>query len=517
MTRWQRFRLIFEVVELRLRFVALMAVTGWVFASWDTLWNRYDKWMRPPADTHMAISAVEYYCPMHPQVVQVEPGGCPICGMPLARRKKGEPAKLAEGTLSRIALTPDRASQAGIETVEVTYAPMIERITTVGNVGFDERRLATIVSKAAGKSRVEKLHVNFTGRAVRAGEPLVELYSPELHQAIQELLTASRRAELDANRPATSAGRSLMGDRRELVRLSAEKLRRWGLSQAQIDEILRNGRGESTIPILAPIGGTVVKKNVVEGQEVPEGFPMFEIADLGRVWIQGRVYEHQMGLVREGEAVEAAVEAYPGRMFRGTLDFIQPTLDPETRTVAVRFDVENPGLALRPGMFATVTLKAPVSDRPDFPSRMAGTSPRSREHRNNLTVDEQKNCPVTRAKLGSMGEPVPVEVQGRKIWTCCAACAPKIKSRPATYLSRLEPPPRDEVLSVPESAVIDTGRRKIVYIETEPGIYEGREVVLGPRIGDRFPVLEGLSPGEKVAARGAFLIDAESRLLGRAE
>jgi membrane fusion protein, copper/silver efflux system len=111
-----------------------------------------------------------------------------------------------------------------------------------------------------------------------------------------------------------------------------------------------------------------------------------------------------------------------------------------------------------------------------------------------------------------MGDPVPVEVEGRRIWTCCAACPPKLKAQPARYLARLDPPPQGEVLSVPESAVIDTGNRKVVYVEVEAGVFEGREVVLGARIGDRFPVLEGLSPGEKVAAKGAFLIDAESRL-----
>ena len=111
-----------------------------------------------------------------------------------------------------------------------------------------------------------------------------------------------------------------------------------------------------------------------------------------------------------------------------------------------------------------------------------------------------------------MGAPVLVEVEGRKVWTCCAACPPKLKASPARYLARLEPPPRDGVLSVPESAVIDTGTRTVVYIEAEPGVFEGRAVVLGPRIGDRFPVLEGVAPGDKVAADGAFLIDAESRI-----
>jgi Cu(I)/Ag(I) efflux system membrane fusion protein len=111
-----------------------------------------------------------------------------------------------------------------------------------------------------------------------------------------------------------------------------------------------------------------------------------------------------------------------------------------------------------------------------------------------------------------MGDPISTDVEGRKVWTCCGACPPKLKAQPAKYLSRLAPAPRDQVLSVSESSVIDTGTRKVVYVEAEPGVFEGRVVVLGQRIGDRFPVLEGLALGEKVAAAGTFLIDAESRI-----
>ncbi len=119
---------------------------------------------------------------------------------------------------------------------------------------------------------------------------------------------------------------------------------------------------------------------------------------------------------------------------------------------------------------------------------------------------------MTTLKLGSMGDPVPVEHDGRKVWTCCPACPPKFQKSPSKYLARMEPPPKDQVLSVPESAVIDTGTSQVVYVESEPGVFEGREVVLGPRTGDRYPILEGLQPGEVVAAAGAFLIDAETRL-----
>ncbi len=390
-------------MELRLRFIALMAATGLIFAYWDTLWNRYDKWMRPAAERYAAVSGIEYYCPMHPQVVQDEPGTCPICGMPLAKRKKGEKATLSAGVTARVELAPFRVKQAGIKTSEVGYAPLTQTLTTVGYVAFDERRMANIVSKVPGKSRVEKLFINFNGQDVEVGQTLAELYSPELNQAIQELLTASRRADSSVQ-PQTAVARSLLSDRQEMVRASAEKLKRWGITPAQIDEILKKGQTDFKFAILSPARGHVFKKNVVEGDEVPEGYAMFEIVDLHTVWVQAQVYENQQGLVHEGQAVEAIVDSFPGEIFRGNVEFVQPHLDPATRTVEVRYALVNPGHRLRPGMFATVTLKTPIADTPAFRTRMAARQPSKGERPNvSVTADEQKTCPVTTLKLGSMG------------------------------------------------------------------------------------------------------------------
>jgi Cu(I)/Ag(I) efflux system membrane fusion protein len=502
-TRWQRFRMAVKVVELRLRFIALMAVTGLVFGYWDTIVNSYETWARPrlQAQAHSPAADVEFYCPMHPNVVRADPASCPICGMPLARRTRGENPPLPAGVLSRVTLSPARVAQAGVRTAEVGYEPLAETLTTVGTVEFDERRLARIASKAKGMARVEKLLVNFTGTPVEAGRPLAEVYSPELFQATQELLLAHRRAQ-EAGRTNGGLARSVLGDPSEMVRLGREKLTLWGLTGRQIDEILAHGRADYRLPILSPIGGVVVRKNVVEGQYVAEGEAMFEVADLSHVWVQAQVFEDRFAALKVGQAVEATVDAYPGEVFPGRVAFIDPALNPATRTVNVRYDLTNADHRLRPGMFATVALKVALADSPAVRRRAATAS----------TSGEQKVCPVTNLKLGAMGEPVAVDVDGRKVWTCCGACGPKLRAQPAKYLARLDPPPPDAVLTVPESAVIDNGASKVVYVEVEPGVFEGRPVVLGPRSGDRYPVLEGLTPGEKVAATGAFLIDAESRL-----
>jgi len=579
----QSFWLLVKVVELRLRFIVLMAVTGLVFAYWDEIWNRFDKWNRPVAERSAQVAGVEYYCPMHPQVKQNEPGSCPICGMPLAKRKPGQTSGPSRGALSRVELNPSQVAQAGIRTVEVAYAPLTQALSTVGTVAFDERKLANITSRVPGRTRVEKLHVNVTGQGVEVGQTLAELYSPELSQAIQELLNAARRASA-GNVPQTEVGRSLLTDRQELVRSSVEKLRRWGVTDEQIDQILKSGKNDFKFPILSPIRGTVVRKNVVEGQEVSEGFAMFEVADLHTVWVKAQVFERQLGLIHLGQPVEATVEALPGKVFPGKVEFIQPNVDSTTRTVEVRYALDNPGLRLRPGMFATVVLHTSIAETPEFQAKLVGRRSRGLvSHIGHMTAEEQRicpvtgaelgtmgpsvavevqgktiwtccdacpskvdseptqylakltnllsdpgglesgeplslspeqqtNCPVTGAKLGSMGAPVKVELSDQTVWACCSACEPKLKADPAKYLARLALPPEDQVLSVPESAVIDTGSRKIVYIELETGVFEGRQVQLGPRTGDRYPVLEGLAPGERVAAQGAFLIDAESRL-----
>ncbi len=513
LSRWQKIRMVVKVVELRLRFIALMAATGLIFGYWDTIKNHYEKWTRPPGVIHSAASDTEFYCPMHPTVIQPTPGSCPICGMPLSKRKIGEKETLPIGVTARVRLASSRIEQAGVKTVEISYEPLAETITTVGSVVIDERRLKRISSKIRDRVRVESLFVNFTGITVKAGQPLAEVYGPELYQATRELLLAQQRANQPVVASRSELGRTVLGRPDELLNASRQKLVLWGLSDVQIDEILVKGVASTKMPILSPIDGVVVKKNVVEGQYIMEGEAMFEIADLTHVWVQAQIYEDQIDLVRVGQSVEAKVETYPGQIFRGVVAFRDPVLNPQTRTVNVRYDLDNADGRLMPGMFATVTFATPVAETPAFRDLLAHMpAPKDLTRRVSLTVDEQKLCLVTNLKLGSMGDPVAIEIEGKKIWMCCDNCETQLKANPAKFLTRLAGPPKDGVLAVPESAVIDTGTRQIVYVEVEPGVYEGRVVVLGALSGDVYPVLSGLFLGDRVATAGSFLIDAETRL-----
>jgi Cu(I)/Ag(I) efflux system membrane fusion protein len=475
---------------MRLRFVILMLGTGLIFGYWDTLANRFEKWRRPPVGMRAVANHFEYYCPMHPSVIAATSDQCPSCGMSLARRVRGTPSALPEGVLSRVSVTPRRVAQAGVRTVTVGLTRQDERLTTVGQVDFDESRRYRVASDARGRLRVDRLYASSEGVTVRAGQRLAELYGYDVSQAIRVYLDA-----VAARRPLPGhpdgPGSTPPGDPEERVRVAVQGLKVLGVRQDQIDALAAGSPSSELLPLLAPISGHVTRKDVYEGQYISEGGVLFEIADLGRVWVDAQVFEDHIGRVEIGRSVDATVPAFPGLVFRGRVALIAPTIDPVTHTAAVRFEVDNSDHRLRPGMFATVTL---------------GLAPGHRVLRG------QPICPVSGLRLGSMGCAVRAEVGGRTVEVCCGGCVPKLKSDPARYLTGLGRFYDDAVLSVPESAVIDTGSRKVVYVESGPGLFEGRAVTLGARTGNQFAVLEGLVPGERVAAAGAFLIDAESRL-----
>ena len=494
---WQRAKFLFRAIEVRLRFIALFVGIGLLMVYWRTIENYWDRWTRPAAQSSAASADTEYYCPMHPNVIRpgLEPNGavpsCPICGMPLSKRKKGEVEKLPEGVIARVQLTPERVKLAGVETASASYMPLTKEVRTVGYVAYDESRLSEIVTRVSGY--IEKLYVNKTFATVKEGDPLAEIYSPELYSSVQELQLAQKYESTD------------------LVASARQRLKLLGIDDTEIDDALKTSATRPRLLIRSPQHGQVVEKNVVEGVSVTAGAVLFKIADLSHVWIEADVFARDLSFLRVGQPVKATVEAFSGKSFEGEISLVYPELDPDTRTSRVRIAVDNTDLLLRPGMYATVTVNTPVSDTEPFRARLA--SPQEPADGTDATlIALQKICPVTGAKLGSMGEPVKVQVGEQAIFLCCKGCEQPMEEDAAKYLERLAPPPEGTVLTVPEQAVIDTGTMKVVYVEREPGLFEGVEVEVGPRTGGYYPVLSGLSSGDRVAAAGSFLLDAETRL-----
>jgi Cu(I)/Ag(I) efflux system membrane fusion protein len=493
----QRAWLIIKAIEVRLRFILVLLVSFVVIGYWDTIKNYWEKWTRPAQTATGLASDQEFYCPMHPSVVRtsLDPGdklpSCPICGMPLSKRKKGQAAELPEGVLARVQLSPERIHLAGIETAPVDYQPLAREVRTVGYVDFDESRLSRVTSRVDGF--VEKLYVDRTFGTVVANEPLAEVYSPELYSTVQELLMTLKRGSP------------------ELVASGRERLKLLGISDQEIDEIIKSGKATQRLVLRSARSGHVIRKEIVLGDRIMAGQMLFEVADLSVVWIEAEVFERDIGLLRVGQKVTASVPAYPHRTFEGQVALIHPHLESQTRTNRVRFEIANPGHDLRPGMYANVRIEMPIRELEPFKSRLFSSQAAAGEDDESL-IAFQKVCPVTGLKLGSMGKPIKKVVEGKTVFLCCPACEEKLNKDPQTYLAKLAPPPEDQVLAVAERAVIDTGTRKVVYVEREPGVFEGVAVELGPRAGEFYPVLSGLSPGDRVAAAGAFLVDAETRL-----
>ncbi len=231
---WLKFTL--RVNAARLRFIAILLAIGAVIAYWDTLRAYYEQATRPAAETAVAAPGVEFWCPMHPAVVRDHPDKCPICGMPLSQRKQGEVGAeepLPPGVISRVQLTPYRIALAGIQTSAIGYEPLRKAIRTVGFVEFDERKLTRITARVTGKSRIDKLYVNVTGQMVHTGDPVADLYSPDLVVTVQNLLD------------------SRAGGNAALERMARDRLQLWGIADDQISTILKTGKPVTHVTIRA--------------------------------------------------------------------------------------------------------------------------------------------------------------------------------------------------------------------------------------------------------------------------
>lgn len=328
------------------------------------------------------------------------------------------------GAANQIRISTEKVQKLGVRTEAAQLRVLDKVVRASGRIEPDERRMYAISPKFEGY--VERLYVNVTGQPVDKGQALFEVYSPELVSAQREYAIAAEGVE-----SLTEAGGPARDGMKQLVDASLLRLKNWDISEEQVKALVRSGEAKRTMTFRSPVAGIVTEKKAVQGMRFMPGEALYQVADLSSVWVVADVFEQDIGLVKSGAKARVMINAYPGKTFEGTISYVYPTLNAQTRTVPVRVELANPGLLLKPGMFAQVEL--PVSAR------------------------------------GS-------------------------------------------VVTVPTSAVIDSGARQIVLIQHGEGRFEPRDIKLGARSDNHVEVLEGVKDGELVVVAANFLIDAESNL-----
>lgn len=398
-------------------------------------------------------------CSMHPQVRLPKPGKCPICGMPLIPTKSSQSGADA----SAVTLSDSARALARIETQPLERRKLAKEIRAVGKVQFNETALATVTARVDGY--VERLFVDYVGMVVEKGSHLAEIYSPELVVAQREFLLA-------------------LADPSNPSRLEAAKLkfRRWEVPEERIEELARTRHIQERVTLHATVQGTVIEKKVVEKSPIKAGDMLFQVADLRSVWVYLNIYEYEIGWVQYGQTVALSAEAFPGETFRGLVTFISPVLDEETRSIRVRVNVANLDRRLKPGMFASARMEVGLL----ADGRPAPTG-----------VEGKYNCP--------MHPEVLADGPGT-----CPLCGMEMKKIPGVPGK----PAAEATLAVPVSAVLDSGTRRLVYVDRGSEGIVPVEVTLGPKAGDFYAVSAGLKEGDRVVVRGNFLLDSQFQIQG---
>lgn len=387
------------------------------------------------SDEAHAAGNVVWTCSMHPQIQLPQPGKCPLCFMDLIKLEI-DANKAAAESYRQIELDSNARKLAEIEVSPVTRKSVSTNLRMVGKVDYDESLVGTISAWTAG--RIDRLYIAKTGSFVRKGQPMAAIYSPELYAAQAELIQAiAAQSKLKAN--SSSLIRTSIANN---ISAAKEKLHLLGLSKGQIASISKQSTPSKNITLRAPQSGIVIRKDVVEGSYVKTGQSIYSIADLSAVWVVLEAYETDLAWIKEGDTVEFSTEAFAGEQFKGRIVYIDPVVNPQTRTVAVRLEVKNPEGKLKPGMFVQAAQKTGADKA--------------------LGADEMP-------------------------------------------------------LVIPVSAPLLTGKRAIVYVQVagKEGVYEGREIVLGPKSGNMYVVKSGLVEGELVVSKGSFKLDSALQIMAK--
>lgn len=331
----------------------LGVLLGWIFFR-----NSGGHAPMSPGDLKASLSEADaiYTCSMHPQIRQNEPGKCPICGMELIPMKSAGAASQGSGEKPRgpylHTMSPEAVALANVQTARVDSVDSDQELSLSGRITVNEQNLAVITANFSG--RIEKLFIDFTGQPVKKGQRLATLYSPDLITAQKELLEAGRNKESNPT----------------LYRAVREKLKLWKISDAQIASIEAAGEVRQQIDIHADVAGIVLKRGFSTGDFVSKGNTLFEIADLTQVWVMLDAYESDLAQIQIGDRVAFTVASMPGREFTSTVSFVDPVVNPQTRTASVRAEMANPGFILKPDMFVNAKVRS------GMPSRAASAHPK---------------------------------------------------------------------------------------------------------------------------------------------
>ncbi len=420
-------------------FLAVIILTGGYFAH---LWLS-----GKTAGGTAQPSKILYHCPMHPTYASDKPGNCPICGMelvpiepsPSSNSHAGHESNVtgaASGQTSAIepavpgyapvTIPQDRIQSMGITFAEARRMDLDQSFRTFGRITYDETRIHHVHTKFEGY--IETLYANYAGQFVKKGQPLFSIYSPELYATQNEYLLALRARE---QMPQLSGDDAFaVAGNVDLVAAARQRLALWDISDREIREIEKTRKPIRALTIYSPVAGYVTGKTAVQGLKVTPGDNLYDFVDLSVVWVLADVYEVNLPFVNVGRPASMTLAYRPGKTWHGRVTFMNPAVDPATRTVKARLEFANPGNELKPDMYADVVI-----------SGARGTG-----------------------------------------------------------------------IAVPESAVIATGERDIVFVSKGNGVFEPREVTLGVRVRNLREIKQGVSEGEKVVTGANFLLDSESKL-----